>query len=96
MIMLLPPRREHYELALLLKSQVMKNYTADPRGWLRQERDWGCFIVLLPDFPPSPLSVAGLQVHLELGAVVDELVYGPPQCQSYLRVPLAKSLPRSL
>ncbi len=34
-----PPQRGDYELALYFKSQVMKKYAANPRGWLRQERD---------------------------------------------------------
>ncbi len=34
-----PPRREHYELALHFQSEVMKKYTANPRGWLRKERE---------------------------------------------------------
>ncbi|EKJ74304.1 hypothetical protein NXS19_005829 [Fusarium pseudograminearum] len=33
-----PPNREHYGLVLSFKSQVMKHYQQDPRGWLRQER----------------------------------------------------------
>ncbi|KAG6009576.1 hypothetical protein E4U21_001943 [Claviceps maximensis] len=33
-----PPRREDYELALTFRSQVMKHYTANPKGWLRKER----------------------------------------------------------
>lgn len=33
-----PPRREDYELALTFRSQVMKHYTMDRRGWLRKER----------------------------------------------------------
>lgn len=34
----LPPRREDYELALTFRSQVMKHYTSNRRGWLRKER----------------------------------------------------------
>lgn len=33
-----PPKREDYELALTFRSQVMKHYTANPKGWLRKER----------------------------------------------------------
>jgi hypothetical protein len=33
-----PPRREDYELALTFRSQVMKHFTTNRRGWLRQER----------------------------------------------------------
>ncbi|KAG6013292.1 hypothetical protein E4U43_007374 [Claviceps pusilla] len=33
-----PPRREDYELALTFRSQVMRHYTANPKGWLRKER----------------------------------------------------------
>ncbi|KAG6234045.1 hypothetical protein E4U25_005822 [Claviceps purpurea] len=33
-----PPRREDYELVLTFRSQVMKHYTADRKGWLRKER----------------------------------------------------------
>ncbi|KAG6036740.1 hypothetical protein E4U41_005490 [Claviceps citrina] len=33
-----PPRREDYELALTFRSQVMKHYTANRKGWLRKER----------------------------------------------------------
>lgn len=33
-----PPQREEYELALYFKSEVMKKFMANPRGWLRQER----------------------------------------------------------
>jgi hypothetical protein len=33
-----PPNHEEYNLVLCFKSQVMKNYTANPRNWLRQER----------------------------------------------------------
>lgn len=34
-----PPRREDYELILTFRSQVMKHYTANPKGWLRKERE---------------------------------------------------------
>ncbi|KAI0130490.1 SWIRM domain-containing protein [Xylariales sp. AK1849] len=33
-----PPQREDYELMLFFKSQVMKKYQENPRGWLRRER----------------------------------------------------------
>lgn len=33
-----PPRREDYELVLTFRSQVMKHFTADRKGWLRKER----------------------------------------------------------
>ena len=33
-----PPQREDYELALLFKSQVMKKFTENPKGWLQRER----------------------------------------------------------
>lgn len=33
-----PPRREDYELALTFRSQVMKHFTANRKGWLRKER----------------------------------------------------------
>jgi hypothetical protein len=33
-----PPKRTDYELMLSFKSQVVKRYEANPRGWLRQER----------------------------------------------------------
>ncbi|KAF4985934.1 hypothetical protein FGRMN_11051 [Fusarium graminum] len=33
-----PPKRKDYELMLSFQSQVCKCYSADPRGWLRQER----------------------------------------------------------
>ncbi|CEI61236.1 hypothetical protein FVEN_g6040 [Fusarium venenatum] len=36
--MVAPPNREHYRLVLSFKSQVMKHFRQDPRGWLRQER----------------------------------------------------------
>ncbi|ODA84150.1 hypothetical protein RJ55_02668 [Drechmeria coniospora] len=35
---LAPPRRDEYELALTFRSQVMKHFTTNRRGWLRQER----------------------------------------------------------
>ncbi|KAL4731059.1 hypothetical protein ACLX1H_000018 [Fusarium chlamydosporum] len=34
------PKREDYGLVLSFKSQVMENFVADPRGWLRQERGY--------------------------------------------------------
>ncbi|KAL6690676.1 hypothetical protein J3F84DRAFT_398167 [Trichoderma pleuroticola] len=33
-----PPRREDYELALTFRSQVMKRFTSNRRGWLLKER----------------------------------------------------------
>lgn len=33
------PRREEYELALTFRSQVMKLYTSNSKGWLRKERE---------------------------------------------------------
>lgn len=33
-----PPQREDYELALFFKSQVMKKFMENPRGWLQRER----------------------------------------------------------
>ncbi|KAK2073400.1 hypothetical protein P8C59_007688 [Phyllachora maydis] len=33
-----PPAREDYELALYFKSDVMRHWAANPRGWLRRER----------------------------------------------------------
>ncbi|KAF4119456.1 SWIRM domain [Geosmithia morbida] len=33
-----PPTREQYHLILTFRSQVMKHYKANPRGWLRKER----------------------------------------------------------
>ncbi|KAK7740816.1 hypothetical protein SLS62_011020 [Diatrype stigma] len=33
-----PPRPEHYELMLSFKSDVMKKYNEDPKGWLLRER----------------------------------------------------------
>ncbi|RGP61508.1 swirm domain-containing [Fusarium longipes] len=36
--MVAPPNREDYGLALCFKSQVMKHFKQNPRGWLRQER----------------------------------------------------------
>ncbi|KAL7815983.1 hypothetical protein V8C44DRAFT_348237 [Trichoderma aethiopicum] len=33
-----PPLREDYELALTFRSQVMKHFTSDRRGWLLKER----------------------------------------------------------
>ena len=33
-----PPRREDYELALYFKSNVMRMFQENPRGWLRKER----------------------------------------------------------
>ncbi|GAO17302.1 hypothetical protein UVI_02044600 [Ustilaginoidea virens] len=33
-----PPRREDYELALTFRSQVMKHFTTNRKGWLRKER----------------------------------------------------------
>ncbi|GAB0137527.1 hypothetical protein EsDP_00005787 [Epichloe bromicola] len=33
-----PPRREDYELALTFRSQVMKHYMTNRKGWLRKER----------------------------------------------------------
>ncbi|KAL7785626.1 hypothetical protein V8C37DRAFT_412839 [Trichoderma ceciliae] len=33
-----PPRREDYELALTFRSQVMKHFTSNRRGWLLKER----------------------------------------------------------
>ncbi|KAK8070381.1 SWIRM domain-containing protein [Apiospora hydei] len=33
-----PPQREDYELALFFKSQVMKKFQENPRGWLQRER----------------------------------------------------------
>lgn len=34
-----PPKREDYVLALYFKSEVMKKYLENPRGWLRRERE---------------------------------------------------------
>lgn len=34
----LPPNREDYELALTFRSQVMKHFTSNRKGWLRKER----------------------------------------------------------
>lgn len=34
-----PPRPEEYVLALSFRSQVMKHYMADRKGWLRKERE---------------------------------------------------------
>lgn len=34
-----PPKDEDYELALFFRSQVMKHYTANRKGWLRKERE---------------------------------------------------------
>ncbi|KAH8648582.1 hypothetical protein BX600DRAFT_517956 [Xylariales sp. PMI_506] len=33
-----PPQREEYELMLFFKSQVMRKYQANPKGWLQRER----------------------------------------------------------
>jgi hypothetical protein len=33
-----PPQREDYELMLYFKSQVMKKYVENPKGWLQRER----------------------------------------------------------
>lgn len=33
-----PPRREDYELALTFRSQVMRHFTTNRKGWLRKER----------------------------------------------------------
>lgn len=33
-----PPTREQYHLILTFKSQVMKHYKSNPKGWLRKER----------------------------------------------------------
>ncbi|KHN94437.1 SWIRM domain-containing protein [Metarhizium album ARSEF 1941] len=33
-----PPKREDYELVLTFRSQVMKHFTTNRRGWLRKER----------------------------------------------------------
>ncbi|KAI2464816.1 hypothetical protein F4781DRAFT_425272 [Annulohypoxylon bovei var. microspora] len=35
-----PPKREDYELFLHFSSQVMKNYSRDPKSWLKRERQF--------------------------------------------------------
>ncbi len=50
-----PQRREDYELALYFKSNVMRIFQENPRGWLRKERE-----ILRADSGPSSLAVVRL------------------------------------
>ncbi|KAL1864653.1 hypothetical protein VTK73DRAFT_5737 [Phialemonium thermophilum] len=67
-----PPQRRDYELALYLKSEVMKKFMDNPKGWLRKERellaaDRKPFVhrsaarlpTILPAANPAPLRPTG-------------------------------------
>ena len=64
-----PPRREDYELALTFRTQVMKHFNANPKGWVRKERalleaDRRASISRYPTLMPAkPLAAKPARIH---------------------------------
>lgn len=64
-----PPRREDYELALTFRTQVMKHFNANPKGWVRKERalleaDRRASTSRYPTLMPAkPLAAKPTRVH---------------------------------